>query len=106
MLLYLDAGLPRGVLESLETERLWESCLAQYGKDAWNRWDQQRLRRERGIDASESFYEPLCYPTSTTPEKIDSMGIYGPAMGMSSGNPSSPSTSGQRQNRGGEPCRP
>ncbi|MGK9453141.1 hypothetical protein ACSSZE_18715 [Acidithiobacillus caldus] len=104
MLMYLDAGLPLGVLESLETERLWESCLAQYGKDAWNRWDRQRLCRERGIEAPESFCEPLCYPTSITPEKIASSGIYGPAMGMSSGNPSSSSASGQ--NRGGEPCRP
>ncbi len=36
--LYLDSNLPNGVLESLETELLWEKCLADYGEVAWVRW--------------------------------------------------------------------
>lgn len=38
MLLFLDSGLPNGVLESLKTENLWEKCLAEYGEKAWGRW--------------------------------------------------------------------
>lgn len=38
MVLFLDSGLPNGVLDSIKTECLWEKFLVEYGESAWVRW--------------------------------------------------------------------
>lgn len=43
----LDAAIPAGVLADLETELLWDACVAEFGGDAVDRWPEY-LMQHRG----------------------------------------------------------
>ena len=43
----LDAAIPAGALADLETELLWDACVAEFGKDAFDRWPEY-LKQHRG----------------------------------------------------------
>jgi len=43
----LDEALPAGVLDSVETEQLWEACMQHHGTQAWVEWPKYRADHEQ-----------------------------------------------------------
>lgn len=43
---YLDESLPAGVLDSEDTERLWDECVAIWGSRAHDEWPRFKAQAE------------------------------------------------------------
>ncbi len=48
--MFLDAGLPNGVLENIDSERLFEKLLSEHGEKAFSLWSKHhRLMKEQEL---------------------------------------------------------